>query len=346
MNTRYDDPAAQPDTCDHGNTPGYCTQCRDERLGRPNPLLDPERTIIEPRPRGAFADALPELIEAEPTMIAIGAATEQNETKGDKNEDSVLVDHRTNTYGVLDGMGGHAAGEVASAKATQFIVEQMIRMPKGIRHDAAQVAEYLRSAFAQAHGNLMLMAEADPKKLKGMGATASVMHLVEAKDGGVPREAVIASVGDSRVYLLRGGALKPLTKDQSLIQGLMDQGALPKDADQIGDPSVDARLSEDQRALVKNRRNIITGGLGVEGTLRVDTTRVPLEAGDVLFATSDGVHDNLTDREIATIAQRYASDPMRLSTELIRAARERSRDKGHIRHKDDDISAVAVHVSE
>lgn len=344
MTARYDDPVAQPDTCDHGNTPGHCPQCRNEQLGRPNPLLDPERTIIEQRPRGARPDAeLPEVIEGELSIRTVGAATEQNETKGDTNEDRVLADRRTNTYGVLDGMGGHAAGEIASAKAAQFIQEQMTRMPKGIRSHGAQVSDYLRSAVVQAHGQLKIMAEAD-RKLEGMGATASIIHLVEAVDGGSPNEAIIANVGDSRVYRLRGGTLELLTKDQSLVQGLVDNGTLPAHADQIGDPDVDARLAEDQRALVRNRRNVVTSGLGMQGECQVDITRIPVESGDVLFATSDGVHDNLTDREIAAIAQQFASDPARLSAELVRASRERSRDTAHIRHKDDDISAVAVRI--
>lgn len=335
MTKQYDLP--DPTKCPHGNIPGSCFYCGD---------LDADRTETdaERAPADVGGPQIPELVEAktESVVITVGTATEKSDGKGAHNQDTVLTDERSRLYGVLDGMGGHNAGEVASDKAAQFIVEEMVRMPKGIRHDGAQVADYLRSAIVQANGKLLTMAETDPK-LEGMGTTASLIHLVEQPDGGMPREAVIANVGDSRVYRLRGGVLERLTKDQSLIQTHIDRGDLPSDADQVGDPEADAQMTDEQRRTISETRNIISSAVGVHG-MAVDVQRVPLEDGDLLFATSDGVHDNLTDREIVAIAQQFTDDPAQLGQELVRASRERSRNKGHVRHKDDDISAIAVRV--
>jgi|GEM_PF-3173423 len=330
-----------PATCPHGNEPGKCWYCEKGGPETEDAADAKPPEAQEQRDETPVEDLPSVIVEQELSQTTIGIATEKNETKGGKNEDAVLVDHRTRTYGVLDGMGGQAAGEVASSKATQFIVEGLARMPNDIRQDGARVAEHLQRAIEQASENILNMAGADPE-LAGMGATASIIHLVEHSSG-APREAIIANVGDSRVYRLRRGKLELLTKDQSFLQNLIDKGALPPDADQIGDAAADARLTEQQREIVRNRRNVVTGAVGARG-MRVDVTRVPIESDDVLFATSDGVHDNLTDREIAGIAQQCADDPARLSAELARVSRERSRDTANVRHKDDDISAVAVRV--
>ncbi len=322
---------------------------------------DAEPTEVEPRPRGAQPDEI-ELVEAEPVALEVGVVTDKNFEKGPNNEDAVLVDERSDTYGVLDGMGGAAAGEVASSRASEFIREHLVRMPKGIAHDGAQVADYLRSAIVQAGGKLQIMVEADPK-LKGMGTTCSIMHVLKDRESGRPKELITAQVGDSRVYRLRAGRLERITKDQSLIQQMIDKGhrvdgqLLPPDADQVGDPEVDRRMTDAQRATIMEFRNRISSALGYPN-VRVDVTRTPIEEGDEFIAISDGVGDCLTDREIATIAREYSGDPVRISKALVAASQERvkAKDKAWIagrevdaltdRGKDDDRSAVAIRIVE
>lgn len=320
---------------------------------------DDEPTEVESRPRGAEPDEM-ELVEAEPVALEVGVVTDKNFEKGPKNEDAVLVDERSDTYGVLDGMGGHAAGEVASSRASEFIREELVKMPKGIQHDGQQVADYLRSAVIQANGQLMQMAEADPK-LKGMGTTCSIMHVLKGPDG-KPRELITAQVGDSRVYRLRKGKLERITADHSLIQQAIDTGhlvdgrPLPPDADQIGDPEVDAKMTKAQRAFIAEHRNKIVAALGYPDT-RVDVVRTPIEENDEFIAISDGIGDCLTDREIEAIARQYSGDPVRISEALVAASQERVKAKDRAfyagqpsdaltaRGKDDDRSAVAIRIT-
>ena len=168
MAKNYDNAIPDPTKCPHGNVPGECFYCGD---------LDAQTTHgTELGPQDAADVTLPDVMEGERAAVTVGAATEKNETKGPNNEDAVLEDARSRTYGVLDGMGGHAAGEVASRQAAKFIMEEMARMPEGIRRDAAQGADYIRSAVVQASGNLRLMADADPN-LEHTGTMASHDHL-------------------------------------------------------------------------------------------------------------------------------------------------------------------------
>lgn len=334
-------------------------------MAKPPPIdhlpADDEPTEVESRPRGAEPDEI-ELIEAEPVALEVGVVTDKNFEKGPKNEDAVLIDERSDTYGVLDGMGGHAAGEVASSRAAAFIREELVKMPNNITHDGAQVADYLRSAVIQAGGKLQIMAEADPQ-LKGMGTTCSIMHVLKGSDG-KPRELITAQVGDSRVYRLRRGRLERITKDQSLIQRMIDEGyridggqPLPSDADQIGDPEVDARMTDVQRSTVMQFRNTITSALGMP-KVRIDVTRTPIEEGDEFISISDGIGDCLTDREIEAIARKHSDDPVRISEALVAASQERVKAKDVAertgqpidalteRGKDDDRSAVAIRIVE
>lgn len=322
---------------------------------------DDDKTDVERRPRGARPDDEIELVEAEPVALEVGVVTDKNFGKGPKNEDAVLVDERSDTYGVLDGMGGHAAGEIASSRAAAFIREELVKMPIGIQHDGQQVADYVRSAVIQANSQLMQMAEADPT-LKGMGTTCSIMHILKGPDG-KPIELITVQVGDSRVYRLRGGKLERITKDHSLIQQAIDAGhpvdgrPLPPDADQIGDPEVDAKMTETQRAFVVEHRNKIVAALGYPDT-RADVVRTPIEKNDEFIAISDGVGDCLTDREIEAIAQQYSGDPVRVSEALVTASQERVKAKNQAktagqeidallnRGKDDDRSAVAIRITE
>ncbi|MDP3770743.1 MAG: hypothetical protein Q8R16_00395, partial [bacterium] len=241
-------------------------------------------------------------------------------------------------------------------------------------------------------------------KLRGMGTTCSLLQLIEAPSG-PPRQAITVQVGDSRFYRLRKGDLAPLTKEQSVVQALIDRGTLPPGADQFGDPEVDARLSADQRAMVMQFRNAIhmamgepmliealkalklLDGVNFEKRMEVDAAVSPrlaamradpklkervltameefvnvqvhdVEPDDVFIGTSDGAHDPLLDREMRDIARTHAKNPGTIATEITRAARERTRAKraaqqagqqvtGALeRGKDDDISVLAVRVSE
>lgn len=320
---------------------------------------DADKPAVERRPLGARMGR----VERERAMVEHGSAGLQNREKGPHNEDRMLVDPSAGLYGVLDGMGGHAGGEVASRLGQEELQKAGLAIPEDARYDGAAAAAFLQQAVEAANARINREARASTE-LKGMGTTCSVLHIVRDRVSGKPTEVVTAQVGDSRVYRIRRGKLERLTKDQSPIQEAIDSGSpvdkqpLPPDADQVGDPDADARMTPGQRVFIKQFRNRISGAVGGKETVKVDVQRHDVEEGDVYFATSDGVHDNLTDREIEEIARRHAANPQLMVEEMTRLARQRDVEKDRVdaagqpvegalgRGKDDDTSAVAVRLNE
>ncbi len=178
---------------------------------------------------------------------------------------------------VADGMGGAAAGEVASAMATSTVLEELrTRWVTSAADDADHFAHALREATEQANQRIHAHAKTQPG-MKGMGTTATLVGLLGPW-------AFLAQVGDSRAYLVRGGVATQLTKDQSLMQRLIDAGELTEE---------EAERSE--------RRNIILQALGPEPRVRVDLTAQHLCRGDVLVLCSDGLSGQVRAGEIAEV---------------------------------------------
>lgn len=176
---------------------------------------------------------------------------------------------------VADGMGGAAAGEVASAMAIETVLDEMrSRWVASDADDADRFAHALREATEAANQRLHGHARSQPG-MKGMGTTATLVGLLGPW-------AFLAQVGDSRAYLVRDGVSTQLTKDQSLIQRLIDAGELTE-----------------EEAAVSERRNIILQALGPEARVRVDLTAQHLCRGDVLVVCSDGLSGQVRAQEIA-----------------------------------------------
>ena len=180
-----------------------------------------------------------------------------------------LVDGRP-LLAVADGIGGHDAGEVASRTAVATVRERLARS-----REPAPVA--LARAVAEAD-RAVRRAQGDAPGRAGMGTTLSAVWI----DGDV---AVLAHVGDTRAFLLRGGRLERLTDDHSLVAERVRQGL----------------LSEGEAA-GHRLRNVITNALGADAALRIDVGHVPLEAGDRLVVTSDGVTTLLDEATLADLA--------------------------------------------
>ncbi len=205
----------------------------------------------------------------------------------ENNEDNFLVDEDGGLFVVADGMGGHAAGEVASRVAVDTIRELLeeapspeeTRLDRNVQDPADELRERLRYAMNQASYRIRKEAQANPQ-YSGMGTTLCVL-LVEAD------QAHLAHVGDSRVYLIRDGQILRLTRDHTVVQQEIDAGRLtPEMARQVP------------------HRNYLTQSVGYHGPVEPDTSTRPLQPGDVFLLCSDGLTDPLDDQAIAAICDR------------------------------------------
>ena len=172
---------------------------------------------------------------------------------------------------VCDGMGGANAGNVASENAVRHISEYIIRSYRDSM-DITELEKTVRNAVTSANIELFDMS-ASEQSLSGMGTTA-VIALI--RDG----EAVIANVGDSRIYLVNEN-IKQLTRDHSVVQSLIESGKItPEDAK------------------YHPRKNVITRAIGAEGSVTADSSVIRLNRGDSLLLCTDGLSNYLDDNEI------------------------------------------------
>ncbi len=187
------------------------------------------------------------------------------------NEDSYYAPQEGERFcAVADGMGGHNAGEVASAMAVQ-VFSNVMRGVETITIDALYTSVE-RANEAVYHAAL------ENEGMNGMGTTFSAL----AEQG---EEALIAHVGDSRIYLLRQGEIFQATTDHTLVEEMVQKGMLTP-----------------QEARVHPRRNIITRALGTEPWVEVDIVRVDVIPGDVFFLCSDGMTNYVDEQEILSTA--------------------------------------------
>ncbi|MEX1177358.1 MAG: Stp1/IreP family PP2C-type Ser/Thr phosphatase [Nitriliruptor sp.] len=184
------------------------------------------------------------------------------------NEDAYHVGEQL--VAVADGMGGHLAGEVASATA----LEPVKSLDAVHFDDGPSALAALREAVIEANATVSRMADDDPA-FRGMGTTLTVA-LIEG------RRLHLAHVGDSRAYLLRGERFSQLTDDHTLVQHLVDEGQITR-----------------EEAASHPQRSIITRAIGVSPDIEVDALSVELDPGDQVLLCSDGLTGVLSDDEIA-----------------------------------------------
>ena len=223
-------------------------------------------------------------------------------TRGERSVQSVVREHEVGERGTLlvvaDGMGGAAAGELASQMATDTIFDQMQKMWGAERELTPQRFAYrLKEAVEVANGQIHAHAKAHPE-VRGMGTTTTAA-------GVLGDHVYITQVGDSRAYLIRNGVAVQLTKDQSLMQRLVEAGELTE-----------------EEAAHSERRNIILQALGPDPKVKVDLTHQEIRRGDVLVLCSDGLSGQVKKEEIAETASR-ASDLAQAGERLIAMANAR-----------------------
>ena len=274
--------------------------------------------------------------------IEIRAKSIASEQHMARNEDSIFQVPQKGAFGVFDGMGGHAAGDVASRIARYNVEKSLKELPDGLSLEQTQRS--LSTILKEAHEKISQQAKIDPQ-LKRMGTTASVVKIWEGPQG--ERKAVIGNVGDSRVYIRHAnGSLEQVTLDDNATREMMarqtvslaEARALQSKLSNVTDLST---LTQRERELYEDR-NTITQALGHNASPRIHV--VDVRVGDKLIVTSDGIHDNLTDTEISKVLAQ-SPDNQKAVENLTEAARRRSRDTNHPRFKPDDMSAVIAELS-
>ena len=203
-------------------------------------------------------------------------------------QDKVTADSRGSLALVADGMGGHAAGEIASALAADVI--------RRLYYDSdGPVPKVLAAAFTAANRAILEYAAEHPE-CRGMGTTCTVLAFRD-------RQAWLGHIGDSRAYLLRGGELVQLSEDQTLVAKLVSEGTLTQ--------------AEADRSPM---HNVILQALGTSNQMKpmIGSRGLPLLIGDVLVLCSDGVTNLVPDAKIADIVGRLA--PQEACDALIEAA--------------------------
>lgn len=209
------------------------------------------------------------------------------------NEDSVSCDAYAQVAVLADGMGGYAAGEVASGMATSQICARLSRIKADYPQvSALDLATELRRAIRQVNLEILRAARGNAR-FSGMGATLVAV----AFTGSV---AVVGHAGDSRAYLFRQGKLTQLTHDHSALQEQIDLGLiLPK------------------AARTASGKNLVTRALGVDAELEPDIGMHPVMAGDVFLLCSDGLTDMIADARIAAVLEQYRQHPNAAVRQLI-----------------------------
>ncbi|MEC8423546.1 MAG: protein phosphatase 2C domain-containing protein, partial [Myxococcota bacterium] len=211
----------------------------------------------------------------------------------ENNEDNFLVDVDAGLFVVADGMGGHAAGEVASEIAVEAVAEVLLeaedpdetRLARATPDPQDAIRERLRYAMNQASLRIRRAALDDPAQA-GMGTTLCVL-LIE--DG----VAHLGHVGDSRIYLFRDDGLERLTRDHTVVQQEIDAG----------------RLTPELARIVPHK-NILTQSVGYHGPVEPDTATRPVRPGDLFVVCSDGLTDPLDDDALAEIIRRTAPEDL------------------------------------
>lgn len=193
------------------------------------------------------------------------------------NEDAFVSSPERGLLALADGMGGAASGEVASGIFAGTVLELFSAGPPSAVKEAE---ELVRKAFLLANRRIRELAALEPEH-RGMGCTGEMVVFTGDRY-------VVGHVGDSRVYLLRGGRLRQLTKDHSLVQEQVDQGFLAPG-----------------EARVHALRHVILRALGIDDELAVDLVAGKAHPGDPFLLCSDGLSDMIGD---LLIEERLASD--------------------------------------
>jgi PPM family protein phosphatase len=233
-----------------------------------------------------------------------------------KNEDRISLHPSRGMFVVVDGMGGEHCGDLAADRATQaveeylqieeaptpawpFEYEQTLTKSQNIVMNVIKLANYRVWETSQ-----------KLQDCQGMGATMSLLRIRDDL-------ATVGNIGDSRVYISRGSVFQQLTRDDSVVSNLIDQGQITR-----------------EEARTHPMRNVLTLALGLAEDVPVQLVEFQLKAGDRFLLSSDGLHGSVDDDELGQLL-RSESDPELTAKALVAAALERG--------GPDNISCIVIH---
>jgi PPM family protein phosphatase len=232
------------------------------------------------------------------------------------NEDSLYIDESQKLYVVADGMGGHAAGEVASKLVVETIRDYMQRFDEDEDAEALEDADETLSKEANRLLSGILLANrgvyhvaSSKEKYKGMGSTLSAAYFTDDA-------LILANVGDSPIYLIHNGSIELLSVTHNVIT---EQTAI--------DPEAAKRIGAQYR-------NLLTRAMGIEETVRPDISEIPYFEGDKVVISSDGLSDLVEPDEILDIIE--SEKPEKACKTLVDMANSRG---GH-----DNITVITLNV--
>lgn len=229
------------------------------------------------------------------------------------NQDSFRMEAAQKLFVVADGMGGHAAGELASKITVDTIAESILEDKATMLHSVAP-SDMVIAAIHRANSAVFATAEKD-QKLAGMGTTVLAL-LFESN------QLVVGHVGDSRVYLARRNELWQITRDHSLVNEKFKAGLITRE-----------QMKKDKN------RNVITRSVGFESSVLVDVYQKEIQPGDIYLACSDGLSGLVNDAEILSILCEHAFD-----SESLEGAVNTLIDRANQNGGDDNITTVLVRV--
>jgi len=239
--------------------------------------------------------------------IRVGSCSDRG--RRENNEDNLYIDAEQHVYMVADGMGGQAAGEIASQLAVDLIPFRLKKLPANAPTD--DVAHELTQAFLECNEKILERGAEDPSA-QNLGTTAVVAVVRHDR-------LLIGHIGDSRAYRMRTHHLEPLTVDHNLAQALVNAGSIPEDD-------------------LKNHRyrNVLYKYLGMkESGVEPDIKPIDIEVGDRFLLASDGVTGSISDEEIIREMMKR-SDPQSCAMEIVRLAIENG--------SKDNATAIVIYV--
>jgi PPM family protein phosphatase len=257
--------------------------------------------------------------ERRPHMRVISGAKTDVGRRRKVNQDAYFVDDQLGFYVVADGMGGHAAGEIAAWETVEAVHDMIVRGRDAItdfrnnpltEETSVGISRLVESAIQSATYLVYGMAEQSPD-YQGMGTTVSALLIAGA-------HAVLGQVGDSRVYCVRAGETMQLTEDHTLVNWQIREGIITPEEAQFAP-----------------HKNVITRAVGNKDYVEVDTQIISVKVGDRFLLCSDGLHGYLKRTEIPEI---LARGPSTACDEFIEMANQRG--------GKDNITAVGVEILE